>query len=195
MSIERKQLLINYLKGFKLLADHEIIEFSTLFEFRKVEKNGFFARDGETCNEVAFILSGIFRSFYVSSDGKDTTYCFRFPNELMTAYSAFITGRESLGSIQAISGSELLVVRKERMGHFIHESHNWTKFLKLIAEEHYLELEKRVYALQKDNAISRYQSLLQNHPEYIQQLPLQYLASYLGITQRHLSRIRKEITF
>lgn len=68
-------------------------------------------------------------------------------------------------------------------------------FLKLIAEQQYLELENRVFQLQKETALQRYTSLLNNHPEFVQEIPLQYLASYLGITQRHLSRIRKQISF
>lgn len=69
------------------------------------------------------------------------------------------------------------------------------KFLKMIAEQEYLELEKRFFQMQRDSAAKRYASLLYNQPNYIQEIPLQYLASYLGITQRHLSRIRKEISF
>ena len=56
-------------------------------------------------------------------------------------------------------------------------------------------LKKYCFQLQKNNALQKYELLLKNQPEYIQQIPLQYLASYLGITQRHLSRIRKEISF
>lgn len=65
----------------------------------------------------------------------------------------------------------------------------------MIAEEQYLELEKRVFQLQKETASQRYANLIKDHPEFIQQLPLHYLASYLGITQRHLSRIRNQISF
>ncbi|MNT99762.1 hypothetical protein D3C72_2426980 [compost metagenome] len=65
----------------------------------------------------------------------------------------------------------------------------------MIAEQQYLELEKRIFQLQKETALQRYTVLLRDQPEFVQQIPLQYLASYLGITQRHLSRIRSEITF
>jgi len=67
--------------------------------------------------------------------------------------------------------------------------------LKVVAEQQYIELEKRIFKLQKDNASKRYADLIKHQPEYILKIPLQYLASYLGITQRHLSRIRKEISF
>ncbi|MNY26270.1 hypothetical protein D3C86_1601080 [compost metagenome] len=65
----------------------------------------------------------------------------------------------------------------------------------MIAEQQYLELEKRLFLFQKEKAKKRYMDLLENQPDYVQQIPLQYLASYLGITSRHLSRLRREIVF
>lgn len=184
-----------YFREFRVFGDDEIRDFVRLFEFRKLNKNDQFVKEGERCDEVAFIQSGIFRSFYTSDDGRDITYCFRFPNDLMAAYSSFISGSGSQETMQAISQAELLVIRKDKIDVLVTQSHSWTMFLKIVAEQQYIELEKRVFQLQKENAVQRYTSLLENQPEYIQQIPLQYLASYLGITQRHLSRIRKEISF
>lgn len=185
----------NFFRSFKLFSENEIEEFVKLFEIRKVCKNAYFIQEGEKCREVAFIQSGIFRSFYLSDEGKDMTYCFRFPNTMMAAYSSFISGCLSKESMQAITDAELLVLKKEKMDALVQDNLNWTKFLKIIAEQEYLELENRFFQLQRDSAAQRYRTLLKNYPDYIQKIPLQYLASYLGITQRHLSRIRKEIFF
>ncbi|AZB27152.1 Crp/Fnr family transcriptional regulator [Chryseobacterium bernardetii] len=185
----------NFFRNFKLFSENEIEEFVKLFEIRKVCKNAYFIQEGEKCREVAFIQSGIFRSFYLSDEGKDMTYCFRFPNTMMAAYSSFISGCLSKESMQAITDAELLVLKKEKMDALVQDNLNWTKFLKIIAEQEYLELENRFFQLQRDSAAQRYKTLLKNYPDYIQKIPLQYLASYLGITQRHLSRIRKEISF
>lgn len=185
----------DFFRSFELFSENEIEEFLQLFEIRKVSKNEYFIQEGEKCREVAFIQSGIFRSFYLSDDGKDMTYCFRFPNMMMAAYSSFISGSLSKESMQAITDAELLVLKKEKMDTLIQDDLNWTRFLKAIAEEEYLDLEKRFFQLQRDSATQRYTTLLKNYPDYIQKIPLQYLASYLGITQRHLSRIRKEISF
>lgn len=184
-----------YFRSFEVFEEEEINHFIQLFTTRTSRKNDFFVLEGQACNEVAFIKSGIFRSFYTSANGDDITYCFRFPNDLIAAYSSFITGNPSLESMQALSPAELLVIRKDKIENLIKENGNWTKFLKIIAEQQYLELEKRIFQLQKETAAQRYISLIENQPEYIQQIPLQYLASYLGISQRHLSRIRKEISF
>ncbi|AZA84630.1 Crp/Fnr family transcriptional regulator [Chryseobacterium lactis] len=185
----------DYFQSFNLFSEEEIDAFLQLFEIRRVNKNEYFIQEGERCKEVAFIASGIFRSFYISDDGKDMTYCFRFPNTMMAAYSSFISDCLSRENMQAITDAELLVLKKEAVDKMVQDNLNWTKFLKTIAEQEYLELENRFFQLQRDTAAQRYATLLNNHPDYVKNIPLQYLASYLGITQRHLSRIRKEISF
>jgi hypothetical protein len=62
-----------------------------------------------------------------------------------------------------------------------------------MAEQEYIKMEKRIFILQKESAEKRYEDLLNNQPLYLQLIPLSYLSSYLGITQRHLSRVRKLI--
>ncbi|MGE8292054.1 MAG: Crp/Fnr family transcriptional regulator, partial [Sphingobacterium sp.] len=104
-------------------------------------------------------------------------------------------GGPSVETMQALSPAELWVIKKSAIDKLAAESLVWTKYLKMIAEQQYLELEKRIFQLQKETALQRYTVLLRDQPEFVQQIPLQYLASYLGITQRHLSRIRSEITF
>ena len=109
----------------------------------------------------------------------------------MASYSAFITGNESVDTLQAISDAEIMVVKKDVLDAFGQNSLKWMEFLKLIADDQYIQLEKRIFQLQRESAHEKYQNLLKKNPEYLQEIPLQYLASYLGISQRHLSRIRK----
>ncbi|MCQ9635711.1 Crp/Fnr family transcriptional regulator [Chryseobacterium sp. WG23] len=188
-------MIQDYFRMFNIFSENEIEEVLHLFETRKLEKNDCFVQEGDPCKEIAFIESGIFRSYYISDQGKDTTYCFRFPNDLMASYSSFISGAPSMETMQAISNADLLILRKDKIEELVRNNSNWTLFLKAIAEQEYMELERRFFQLQRNNAAQRYADLLKNQPDYIQNIPLQFLASYLGITQRHLSRIRKEISF
>lgn len=188
-------MIHDYFSSFNIFSDREIKDFIQHFTPRKMKKSEYFIAEGNNCNEIAFIERGIFRSYYLSKEGTENTFCFRFSNNLLAPYSAFITGNPSTETMQAITDAEVLVMQKKEIQHLINENPNWTKLLKLNAEYEYLELEKRFFQLQKENATERYLSLLQNQPEYIREIPLQYLASYLGVTQRHLSRIRKEISF
>ncbi len=188
-------MIKNYLKSFHVLTDGDIENFIQLTTKRSLHKSAFFIRETETCQEVAFVLTGTFRSYYISDKGEETTYCITFPNNLMTAYSSFITGQGTEENIQAITPAELLVIPKHKIDDLVLQNPNWLAFMKIVAEQQYVELEKRIFKLQKNSAKQRYIDLLQHQPEYVQNIPLQYLASYLGITQRHLSRIRKEISF
>lgn len=184
-----------FLKSFNILTDIEIDDFIQLSTYKLFKKSEYFIKEGETCKQVAFVLSGSLRSYYISDKAEEITYCITFPNNLMTAYSSFLTEKPTQENIQAVTPTELLIIQKEKIEKLVQQNSNWIYFLKTIAEQQYIELEKRIFQLQKSDAAKRYADLIKNQPEYIQKIPLQYLASYLGITQRHLSRIRKELTF
>ncbi len=184
----------DYLKSFHLLTDDEIDEVLALGKYKSLAKGDFFVKEGAVCKEIAFVVSGTFRSFYYSSEGEEITYCFTFSNNFITAYSSFLSQEKTMENIQALTNIELFVIPKHEITKLEKKSNNWVKFLKLMAEQEYIKMEKRIFMLQKEKAEKRYADLLANKPEYLQEIPLSYLASYLGITQRHLSRIRKQIS-
>lgn len=186
--------LQHFFEQFGLFSTQELAYIVELFAARSLKKGEFFIQQEQQCREVALVSTGIFRSFYFSPKGDEVTYCFRFPGDLMAAYSSFITGSGSLENMQALISSEVYVISKRLVNELEEELPAWTKLLKLVAEHEYLELERRVFQLQLHSAEDRYRALLKNQPEYVRRIPLQYLASFLGITQRHLSRIRREIT-
>ena len=187
-------MLKSYLQSFGLLTDDEIDNLISLSTKRHLEKMDYFVRQGEVCKEVAFILKGSLRSYYISDKGEEVTYCLLFPNNFITAYSSYITGQSTVENMQAITPVEILVISKENIETLAAKSVNLVYFLKTIAEQQYIELEKRIFQLQNNNALERYENLIKTQPEYVLQIPLQYLATYLGITQRHLSRIRKQFS-
>ncbi|MGY5354239.1 Crp/Fnr family transcriptional regulator [Wenyingzhuangia sp. IMCC45467] len=187
--------LKKFLNSFNILNDDEIDDFINAATTKHLDKFDYYIKEGETCTSVAFVLSGLLRSYYTSNKGEDITYCITFPNNFMNAYSSFLTHQPTQENIQAITETELLIISKEKIEQLAHNNHHWTLFQKTISEQQYIELEKRIFSLQGSNAAKRYEDLIKNQPQYIQNIPLQYLASYLGVTQRHLSRIRKEISF
>lgn len=183
-----------YLKSFNILSDNEIGLFQSIVVFNKVHKGDFFIKEGKTCNEIAFVVSGMFRSYYYSSLEEEVTYCFTFSNSFVSAYSSFLSQTKTAENIQALTDVELYTISRKEILELEKSNTNWLKFFKFIAEQEYIKMEKRIFILQKESAEKRYQDLLKNDPEYLQLIPLNYLSSYLGITQRHLSRIRKSIS-
>jgi CRP-like cAMP-binding protein len=184
----------NYVRTFNLLTEHEIDLLESKVQNIKLKKGDFFIKENRVSKEVAFVVSGLFRSFYYSSSEEEVTYCFTFSNSFVSAYSSFLSQTKTIENIQALTDIELLTISREDILILEKSSTNWLKFFKLITEQEYIKMEKRVLLLQKESAEKKYTDLLINHPEYLQSIPLNFLASYLGITQRHLSRIRKTIT-
>ena len=188
--------LMEYLRSFSFLSENDIENFIGLSsDIVQLQKGEYYIREGEISKNAAFLVSGILRSFYTSDVGDEFTYCITFPNNLASAYSSFINGKSTEENIQAITPVTMLVFEKEKIMQLTANNNQWTYFLKWYAGQQYIELEKRIFQLHKFNASQRYTFLLKNQPELLQYIPLQYLASYLGVTQRHLSRIRKEISF
>lgn len=183
-----------YLQSFNILTEEDIDSVQDLVVPKRMKKGEFFITAGQTCKQAAFIVSGLFRSFYYSSEEEEVTYCFTFEHSFLSAYSSFITQLPTDENIQALSDVELWLISKEQIEQLESSSTNWLKLFKRIAENEYINLEKRVFMLQRESAETRYQDLLTHHPEYLHAIPLSYLASYLGITPRHLSRIRKAIS-
>lgn len=187
--------LKHFLQSFNILTVIEIDDFIQLINYKRFKKWEYFIKEGEICKQIAFVLTGSLRSYYTSDKDEEVTYCITFPNSLMTAYSSFLTAQPTMENIQAITNTELLIIPKDKFEKLVQQNPNWVYVLKTIAEQQYIELEKRIFQLQKSDATKRYADLLKYQPEYIQKIPLQYLASYLGISPRHLSRIRKEVSF
>ncbi len=184
-----------YLETFNLFNNQEIEEFLAISKFRKLKKNDFFIKQDEICDNLSFVKSGIFRSFYYSNSDDQITYCFTFQNSLLMAYSSFISGGKSKENLQAICDAEIISIPKKELETLAKSNTKWLEFSKIIAEQEYVDLERWIFNHQKDKAQQRYLELLTKQPKYIQQIPLQHIASYLGITPRHLSRIRANISY
>ncbi len=190
-----KESLRNMLKSVDILKDSEISNGLNYFEQKSFEKGDILIEAGKICNWMAFVNSGVLRNFYISSKDEEVTYCLTFPNKVISAFSSFMTQRVTFENIHALTNVELLVIRHNQYYELMNSSENWLKFSRFIAEQSYIEMENRLLALQMESAKKRYEDLLKFNPDYLQIVPLKYLASYLGITQRHLSRLRKEISF
>lgn len=188
------QKITNFLKQFAFLTPDEINYFISLCQYKTLSKGDYFTKEGKVCNEIGFVLTGVFRSYYLSSSDDEITYCFIQQDHFITAYSSFITKNKTLENIQALTDVEMLVITRENVKKIEQSSNNWLLFLKMMAEQEYINLERRIFLLQKEKAETRYKDLILNKPNILQLVPLHYIASYLGITQRHLSRLRKKIT-
>lgn len=182
----------HFFKSFEFLNAEDLNLIDSLVTKRILKKGEYLIQEGKVSTEIALIKSGILRLYYNNAAGEDITGCLAFDNEILSAYSSFITQEPSEENIQAVCDTEVAILTKEQLDFLYNRSASWQKVGRMIAEIHYVELTKKIISFQKDSAKERYSQLLSKQPQYIQAIPQHQLASFLGITPRHLSRLRKD---
>ncbi len=183
----------DYFISQHLLTEQEWKELECLTHQKVLQNKEVLIHEGRIAKELVWIEKGMLRSFYLNDKSEEITYCLTFEKSLMTALSSFITGKASEETIQSIGTTHLYSISKESVDQLCHDNLKWTQFFKTLIEEQYIELENKLFSIQKHNAKVRYEKLLKEYPHYIQQVPVNFLATFLNITPRHLSRIRKEV--
>ena len=182
--------MVRLLKSVAPFTNEELEEASKLFRVELLRKNAFISKEGLICDRMAFIRTGLMRSFY-NIKGKDTTTYFLGPGSIAVAMSSFIEMKPAFENIQALEDSEVLILSKEKLESLYRKSWKWQQTGRVIIEQYYVIMEKRSIALQTLSAKERYDALMQEHPGLLLKVPLHYVASYLGISPETLSRIRR----
>lgn len=144
---------------------------------------------GHTCKTLYFVKKGVVRIFYFK-DAIDITESFEFENAFVARAESLFTGRPSRKGIQAIESSTLIAIDANKLFDLFDSHLNLERLFRKIIEASYVNTVNRIESLQFNTAEERYLALLKDEPEVLKRIPLKYVASYLGITQVSLSRIR-----
>ena len=161
------------------------------FEKKTISKNEYLLSEGQVCRQLYFLEKGALRGFY-DLDGKEITHWFGFENDFVTSFHSFITGEAAVENIQFIEGSILWMISKETLNNLFNQHHEIERLVRIVYEKYYIRLEERFVNAQFKAASERYENLLLHTPHIIERVPLGYIASYLGISQETLSRIRSK---
>jgi CRP-like cAMP-binding protein len=163
-----------------------------LFKSETINKGDYFLRSGRPCNKLSFIQEGILR-IYVELPDKEVTQWIGTAGYFMTDIHAFMYRNPSRFNIQALTDTRLFSIDYDAylaMGKLIPR---WHEFEKLLIGKCFVMLEDRVFDLISLSAEARYQKLFEFNREIFNQVPLQYLASMLGMTPETFSRIRRKM--
>lgn len=183
------QQLLNHIQAYNKLSTEAISTLTDSFEEVVFSKNDFLLKEGQTCRYLYFIKNGAVRGYYFL-DNKEVTYWFGFENDFVTSFHSFITGQASVENIQFVEGSILWRISKDKLNSLYNSHHEIERLVRIAYEKYYIRLEERFVNAQFKTATERYESLLQQSPHIPERMPLGYIASYLGISQETLSRIR-----
>ncbi len=162
------------------------------FKLLELNKNDFFVEEGQVCSYFCYIEKGILQHSIQILDEEKTTYL-ALKNSLTSALNSFKNKVPSRKSIKALSKCELWVLDIETFDHLIETNEAFNTFYYNLIENQIFLIDDYRIDLLTLTPEERYKKLLVNDPELLQEVPLLYLASFLGISSRHMSRIRKNI--
>jgi len=182
--------LINFLLQFGNLNRQQTDLITGKAAECELKKDEYLVEAGKMFNEVVFTLEGILRICYYNNKGEEITKYFIDENHL---FANPYKGEPITEYIQAVTDCRLIVFSQKDWNELSHTIIGWDSITHKIIQKALMEKLDRRSALVSEDATTRYLAFLEKFPTLTNRVPLVYIASYLGITQQSLSRIRKEI--
>ncbi len=182
-----------YKKLVPRITETELAALEKCFTVRQLKKGDFLTKEGQVCRHVSFISKGLLRLYY-SFEGKDISIGFAGSGSYTCEYQSFLTRKPASQNIEALTDAELVDLAYDDMQQLYARYASLQEFGRKIAEYLFIMLNERNTALLVLSPEERYRQMIVTNPSLLQHVPQYMLASYIGVTPEHLSRIRKKMS-
>lgn len=186
------QKLIQFLIGSNLVSLKTAEEIAKTFKAKEIMRNEFLLKEGRVADEYFFLESGFIRSFAFDTEGNEVTTNFYSGSQVVFEVSSFFNRTIAKENFQAIEDCTGWYITYAELNNLFHSMHEFRDFGRSILVKGFSALKIRMLSMITETAEQRYNTLLKTNPEIFQHAALKHIASYLGITDTSLSRIRKE---
>ena len=187
-----KEKLTLFLQNNNIISPVKAKQIAENFSSRTILKNEFFLKEGKISNEYLFLEKGFMRAYACDTEGNDITTGFYNIGQVVFEVSSFFNRTPSRENILALTDCEGFFITFEQLNQLFHSLPEFREFGRSILVRGYASLKNRMLSTITETAEERYATLLKTHAEIFQHAPLKHIATYLGITDTSLSRIRKE---
>jgi len=166
-----------------------IVQESKIISVKKKTK---ILQAGSCSDLIYFIIHGAARIYHLDKQGRETTAWLLVENELLISVYSFFTGQPSLEYIETLEDCMFIELRKGNLDQMYKQYLEFNFIGRKLTEFYYIRAEEQAQNLRMLTAKQRYDKLIAHNPSLINRIPLGHIASYLGISQETLSRIRKK---
>jgi CRP-like cAMP-binding protein len=185
--------LIEYILQFGDLNQQQIKLISSKAAELNFRRDEYYSEAGKIARQFGFILEGIARVCYYNNKGEEITKYFIEENNILVDLNSFDNEIPSAAYVQAVTDCRLIVFSKQDWQELLHTIVGWDQIVHKITSKALMQKIERISPLVAVDATTRYLMFMEKYPSLVNRIPLSYIASYLGITQSSLSRIRKNI--
>ncbi|WP_156307220.1 Crp/Fnr family transcriptional regulator [Sphingobacterium endophyticum] len=191
---EKLEYLKKILNGIGDLSDEDISMSLPFWNKKIIKKNDYFNQQNIVCKDLGIIVKGIFRIYYYDDDsGEEKNIFFFSEDQFVVSFRSFVFQHPCRYFIEALEDSEIIYISYEKLQN-LYESHkNWERFGRMLAEHFFNNSQVRTEELLFLSHEERYLNLIAEHPNILQRINAYHIASFLGIKNQSLSRIRKRL--
>jgi CRP/FNR family transcriptional regulator, anaerobic regulatory protein len=175
--------------GFDEDRSNQIVQ---AFELQDFSRDEFVVEQGKICKHFGFVKSGMFQ-YFILKDGEEKTSYVSIQNTWFASLLSFLSETPALENVRALTDGNIYMISRANLKRLNKEVAGFSNFYISLLEASICGIDSSRHDLIMLTAEQRYEKMLAKEPQMIQQIPLQYLASMLGVTPRHLSRIRNNI--
>ncbi|MEJ8818658.1 Crp/Fnr family transcriptional regulator [Lacibacter sp. H407] len=173
------------------ISENELNDFLDQTITRTFKKQEIVSRPNAIPNEIFFINKGLIRVIVADNDGTEHTIHFALENQFIADYSCFMQKQPSLYTLQAVEETEVVVLPRSAIEWGYKNLKDGEKMGRLIAEFYFIYQDDRIKNQYARTPKQRYDSITEVFPDIHNRVPQHMIASYLGITAVHLSRLKK----
>ena len=189
-----REILQKYITSILPMPTDKSAFFAEQFEPIEFSKDELLLKENKINKDTFILESGYVRSFTFNQNGEEvTTNIFSAPC-FVNDFLSFFKQQPTSENYQCLTHCKLWTMSYEKVQTCFHTYPEFREFGRMMLVTNYSNLHDRMLGMIKDTADNRYLKLMENHPDIFQNVPLKIIASFLGITDTSLSRIRREIT-
>lgn len=185
---------IEYILRFGSLNEQQIDLISKKGSELQLQKNEYYLEAGKISKQFGFIIEGIARVCYYNNKGEEITKYFIEENNILVNLDSFDNEIPSSSYVQAVTNCKLIVFSKKDWKELSNTIIGWDTIVHKIISKALLQKIERISPLISEDTTTNYLTFMEKYPNLANRIPLSFLASYLGVTQSSLSRVRKSIS-
>lgn len=187
----KKKLKLHLLDICPTVVRDELKILIDKFTLKKFKKNELLIEAGTYSNKLFFIGRGIVRVFYFKED-KEITNALVKENEIIAGAYSIFTGEKSFNNYETLEASITLYIEYSELEKLYNKFHSLERLGRLLVQKYYATYIKKTHDVLFLSAEERYANFIRNHVELINRVSLRFIASYLGVAQETLSRLRSK---
>ena len=185
----------NYIESYLGISKPDIVNILKYFKEERIEKDSYILKENQHNSSLSFVKSGYVRIFRIDpKSGKEITQWISCPSMIVADAASLFFNRPARFDIQTLTNCELYSISKENYLKLGDHIKNWHHLENLFIAKCFNMLEDRVYSHLAMSSEERYMHFFEINPDLFNQVPLQYIASMLGMTAETFSRIRKKLS-